>query len=159
MFLNKKIFFLSLVYLFTGSFTSNLEVFAENHHYDGKSPSYNYCDRSVETKRSSYLKGPDNSNIGIVELRFSNACKTAWARITMFTPIAWPWKANTFITRNTDGKRFSCESAGGNGEVINGQTFCYTPMVYDLDPRTSYASGMYYLPNSGAVFHTRTDSY
>ncbi|MDQ0418895.1 hypothetical protein J2Z48_003100 [Croceifilum oryzae] len=157
--MNKKTFFLSLFLLFTGSFTFNLEVFAEDHPYDGKTPSYNNCDGSVETKRSSYLKGPDNSNIGIVELRFSNMCKTAWARITMFKPIVWPWKANAFITRNTDGKRFSCESAGGNGEVLNGQTFCYTPMVYNLDPRTSYASGEYYLPNSDGVFQTRTDSY
>lgn len=39
--------------------------------------------------------------------------------------------------------------SGGNGEVLLGQTSCYTPMVYDLDPRTSYAFGVIYMPSTG----------
>lgn len=43
-------------------------------------------------------------------------------------------EANAYVKRNTDGK------------VLPGQASCYTPMVYDLDPRSSYVMGEYYQP-------------
>ena len=51
----------------------------------------------------------------------------------------------------------SCGSSGGNGKVVAGQTSCYTPMVYDLDPRTSYAFGKYY--GNGYIYSAYTGSY
>lgn len=88
-----------------------------------------------------------NQVIGVVELKFSSTCKTAWAKITMNNTLTSGYEANAEITRNTDGKRYNCDSAGGNGKAVAGQKSCYTPMVYDLDPRTSYAFGKYSGPN------------
>ncbi len=45
------------------------------------------------------------------------------------------------LLEKTDGKAYTCGSAGGNGVVNKGQTSCYTPMVYDLDPRKAQAQG------------------
>lgn len=38
----------------------------------------------------------------------------------------------------------------GNGVVNIGQTSCYTPMVYDYDPRKAQAQGIHAIPNSDA---------
>ncbi|MCY8260591.1 YjfA family protein, partial [Bacillus spizizenii] len=35
------------------------------------------------TKKSSNLVNANNQVIGVVELKFSSTCKTAWAKITM----------------------------------------------------------------------------
>ncbi|GIN86781.1 hypothetical protein J6TS2_31670 [Heyndrickxia sporothermodurans] len=116
---------------------------AEDHSYDGKSPYYNDCASSASTKASANLVNENNKKIGVVELKFSSTCKTAWAKITMDSKVPSGFEANAEVTRNTDGKRLSCASSGGNGKVVAGQTSCYTPMVYDLDPRSSYAFGKY----------------
>ncbi|MCG0056505.1 YjfA family protein, partial [Escherichia coli] len=55
---------------------------AETHAYDGKSPYYNDCASSGSTKKSSNLVNASNQVIGVVELKFSSTCKTAWAKIT-----------------------------------------------------------------------------
>lgn len=55
-------------------------------------------------------------------------------------------EANAYVKRTTDGKELSCSSAGGNGKVLPGQASCYTPIVYDLDPRSSYVIEKYYQP-------------
>ncbi|MEC1663397.1 YjfA family protein [Bacillus halotolerans] len=120
---------------------------AETHAYDGKSPYYNDCASSATTKKSSNLVNANNQVIGVVELKFSSTCKTAWAKITMNNTLTTSYEANAEITRNTDKKRYNCDSAGGNGKAVAGQKSCYTPMVYDLDPRTSYAFGKYSGPN------------
>ncbi|AOL27934.1 MULTISPECIES: YjfA family protein [Bacillus] len=120
---------------------------AETHAYDGKSPYYNDCASTGSTKKSSNLVNASNQVIGVVELKFSSTCKTAWAKITMNNTLTSGFEANAEITRNTDGKRYNCDSAGGNGKAVAGQKSCYTPMVYDLDPRTSYAFGKYSGPN------------
>ncbi|CAM3868991.1 YjfA family protein [Mesobacillus zeae] len=137
----------TLLFILPLLFFGNMKANAEDHSYDGKSPYYNDCASSATTKATSYLINEKNEKIGVVELKFSSTCKTAWAKITMNNNVPSGFEANAEVTRNTDKKRFSCDSAGGNGKVVAGQKSCYTPMVYDLDPRTSYAFGKYYGPN------------
>ncbi|MDS9998001.1 YjfA family protein [Bacillus atrophaeus] len=135
----------SLMFLVTALFLAGkgIPVNAETHSYDGKSPYYNDCDSSGSTKKSSNLVNANNQVIGVVELKFSSTCKTAWAKISMNNTLTSGYEANAEITRNTDGKRYNCDSSGGNGKAVAGQKSCYTPMVYDLDPRSSYAFGKY----------------
>lgn len=78
--------------------------------YDGKSPYYNDCAFSGSTKKSSNLVNASNQVIGVVELKFSSTCKTAWAKITMNNTLTSGFEANAEITRNTDGKRYNCDS-------------------------------------------------
>lgn len=40
-----------------------------------------------------------------------------------------------------------------------GQTSCYTPMVYDLDPRKAQAQGKHAIPNSDAYNYAETIWY
>lgn len=53
---------------------------AETHAYDGKSPYYNDCASTGSTKKSSNLVNASNQVIGVVELKFSSTCKTAWQK-------------------------------------------------------------------------------
>jgi hypothetical protein len=80
-----------------------------------------------------------NGGSANLELKFSTVCKTAWAKITLSRPAKADGEATALVVRNTDNKQFSCASPGGNGEINKGQTSCYTPMVYDLDPRKAKA--------------------
>ncbi|MCY7777819.1 DUF2690 domain-containing protein [Bacillus haynesii] len=99
------------------------------------------CAASGTTKSASRLIEANNKQFGIVELKFSSVCKTAWAKMTLDKAVASGSEADAYVKRNTDGKELSCSSAGGNVKVLQGQTSCYTPMVYGLDPRSSYAMG------------------
>ncbi|MGN9866122.1 DUF2690 domain-containing protein [Bacillus swezeyi] len=139
--------------------TNGLSAHAEDHSYDGKSPYYNNCASSGTTKATARLIDANNKQFGIVELKFSSVCKTAWAKITLDKAVPSGWEANAYVKRNTDGKELNCSSSGGNGKVLPGQTSCYTPMVYDLDPRSSYAMGRYYNPSTGALTYAYTSSY
>ncbi|PJN89345.1 YjfA family protein [Bacillus sp. mrc49] len=112
---------------------------AETHNYDGKSPYYNDCADSAVTKKSVKINA--NGATADLELKFSNTCKTAWAKITLSRPAKADGEATALVVRSTDNKQYSCASPGGNGEINKGQTTCYTPMVYDLDPRKAKAVG------------------
>jgi Protein of unknown function (DUF2690) len=121
------------------------QALAETHAYDGKSPNYNSCASSAVTKDKKWI----DSN-SYVELKFSTVCKTAWAKVTVTRPAVYNHEADARIVRSTDGKAYTCASSGGNGVVNKGQTSCYTPMVYDYDPRKAQAQGIHAIPNSDA---------
>ncbi|MFD4818763.1 YjfA family protein [Peribacillus butanolivorans] len=123
----------------------NNQALAENHNYDGKSPNYNSCASSAVTKDTKWI-----DSVSYVELKFSTTCKTAWAKVTVTRPAVYNHEADARIVRSTDGKAYTCNSTGGNGVVNKGQTSCYTPMVYDLDPRKAQAQGIHAIPNSDA---------
>lgn len=123
----------------------NNQAAAETHLYDGKSPYYNSCASSAVTKDKKWI-----DSVSYVELKFSTTCKTAWAKVTITRPAIYNLEADARIVRNTDGKAYTCNSSGGNGVVNKGQSSCYTPMVYDLDPRKAQAQGIHAIPNSDA---------
>ena len=124
------------------STTNSDKVYAEDHSYDGKSPYYNSCDKSAVQKEKKWI----DSN-SYVELKFST-------RSAVYNN-----EADARIVRKTDGKAYTCGSAGGNGVVNKGQTSCYTPMVYDLDPRKAQAQGKHAIPNSDAYNYAETIWY
>jgi len=123
----------------------NNQVYAESHSYDGKSPYYNGCANSAVTKDKKWI-----DSVSYVELKFSTTCKTAWAKVTITQPAIYNHEADARIVRETDGKAYTCDSSEGNGVVNKGQTSCYTPMIYDLDPRRAQAQGIHAIPNSDA---------
>jgi hypothetical protein len=123
----------------------NNQAAAETHSYDGKSPYYNSCASSAVTKDKKWI-----DSVSYVELKFSTKCKTAWAKVTVTRPAIYDHEADARIVRNTDEKAYTCNSSGGNGVVNKGQSSCYTPMVYDLDPRKAQAQGIHAIPNSDA---------
>ncbi|WP_458354597.1 YjfA family protein [Peribacillus frigoritolerans] len=130
-------FFVASLVLFGSLDSFASKASAETHTYDGKSPYYNGCANSAVTKKS--VKIYANGGSANLELKFSPVCKTAWAKITLSRPAKADGEATALVVRNTDNKQFSCASPGGNGEINKGQTSCYTPMVYDLDPRKAKA--------------------
>lgn len=123
----------------------NDQALAETHSYDGKNPNYNGCANSAVTKDKVWI-----DSVSYVELKFSTTCKTAWAKVTVTRPAVYNHEADARIVRSTDGKAYTCESSEGNGVVNKGQTSCYTPMVYGLDPRKAQAQGIHAIPNSDA---------
>jgi hypothetical protein len=123
----------------------NNQAAAETHSYDGKSPYYNSCASSAVTKDKKWI-----DSVSYVELKFSTECKTAWAKVTVTRPAIYDHEADARIVRNTDGKAYTCNSSGGNGVVNKGQSSCYTPMIYDLNPRKAQAQGIHAIPNSDA---------
>ncbi|WP_223066343.1 YjfA family protein [Paenibacillus caui] len=133
---------------------TNRQVFAETHYYDGKSPYYNSCASSAVTKDKVWI-----DSVSYVELKYSTTCKTAWAKVTLTRPAIYNNELDARIVRSTDGKAFTCSSTGGNGVVNIGQTSCYTPMVYDLDPRKAQAQGKHLIANSDASIIATTIWY
>jgi hypothetical protein len=118
--------------------------------YDGLSP-VGRCDHDARTVKSANLT---NSYFGtssaVIQLRYSPSCRTAWARIINADTYVAGDKdgGRAYITRNSDGKTFSCQ-------VKSGST-CFTAMVNDANV-TSYARGT---NDPGfAVFSGRTASY
>ncbi len=111
--------------------------------YDGQNPTSTGCANDATTMRSDNLTDPNQPPNGIpggtIELRYSIACHTAWARMTFNSNWQNTYSGNTnkaTIHRNYDGREYSCT-------VPIGSNSCYTAMVYDKDPLTSYAKGYY----------------
>jgi hypothetical protein len=141
-----------------GLFVSIHSVSAANYYYDGKSPVATACDNtgwSAKSKSFSY------GNIsGTLYLMFSSSCKTAWAYVKLNNALPSGYKIDAAVYRNTDGKQINCseKSLGGNDFIYPGQRTCYSGMVYDLNPNTSFASMVIY-KSSNPVYGIETASY
>ncbi|MEU9475244.1 DUF2690 domain-containing protein [Streptomyces sp. NPDC048191] len=108
--------------------------------YDGSDPSSTGCASGATTVESATVRNSQGS-VGTIELRYSVACHTAWARMTLNQTAGACGNASAgydcahgFVTRNNDGRSYSCT-------IYQGQTQCYTPMVYDKG-MTSFAEGV-----------------
>jgi len=107
--------------------------------YDGQDPHYNNCSATASTKASKpiYLQGNSSmGTIGHIQLRYSSACRTVWARVIITTE---PTGDFAEINRNSDGAWQSCYG-GGDWQASLGGYSCYTPMLNDANV-TSYAYG------------------
>ncbi|SHE37220.1 Protein of unknown function [Seinonella peptonophila] len=129
---------------------------AEASQYDGKSPVKTGCHKTgwaPKTKKISY------GNItGTLYLMFSSKCKTAWAYVKLNKPLPKGYQVLGFVTRNKDKRIGTCRN--GNGHIIHGQTSCYSAMVYDMSPNTSYAQVYIKKPDKpDPLYKTRTSSY
>ncbi|WP_330458199.1 YjfA family protein [Streptomyces sp. NBC_00820] len=123
--------------------------------YDGSDPSASGCASGASTVESATVK---NSNVtfGTIELRYSLACHTAWARLTLnYTQGACGNAAagydcqHAYVVRNNDGRSYGCT-------IFQGQTQCYTPMVYDKG-MTSFAQAQ--IDSAAGSADTRTAAY
>ena len=106
--------------------------------YDGQDPVASGCSKSSTTIDSRGLFD------GEVELRYSTACRTVWARVTIGTgSVDHSYALWAEIVRPNDGSELVC-NYGGPGTFSNstngGETGCYTPMLDDAF-MTSYATG------------------
>ncbi|MDX2595197.1 MULTISPECIES: DUF2690 domain-containing protein [Streptomyces] len=122
---------------------------------DGTSPASTGCANDGTTVASAPMKNSAGTH-GTIELRYSLTCHTAWARLTLdYTQGAcgnasagYACAAAT-VTRNNDGRTYSCT-------ITQGQTQCYTPQVYDKG-MTSYAKG--YIDIVSGEMQIRTTAY
>ncbi|WP_448162624.1 YjfA family protein [Bacillus mobilis] len=114
-------------------------------YYDGKNPATTKvyggsttCDADgFNAKSTAVYEG--SKKVGTVYLRYSNKCHAAWSKLVLDQPAP--------------------SVSGGNGVVNKGQTSCYTPMVYDLDPRKAQEQGKHAIPNSDAYNYAETIWY
>lgn len=123
---------------------------AATYEMDGKNPISAGCSGDATTVKRSSI-GTSTWTLGAVELRYSVKCHTAWARITLSEDV---W-GKAQIVRNTDGKSYNCTKLSYNASL--GSYTCYTAMVYDKDPLSSYAEGWSQYDNVG--LHSKTPSY
>jgi hypothetical protein len=125
-----------------GFLFSTVPTYAANYHYDGKNPVSTHCDDTGVVKKKKRFNKAGVS--GVTMLMYSTKCKTAWAYVKLDKPLKY--NQDTVIAsvhRNNDKKTYHCNSAGGNGGVNKGQKTCYSAMVYDYKPNTSYAESVY----------------
>jgi hypothetical protein len=131
---------LSTVIGVAGLFAGVSDTEAANYKYDGKNPVSTHCDDSGVVKAS---KSFSNSGIsGKVYLMYSTKCKTAWAYVKLNKKLSNKYIVHGSVHRNNDKKRYSCYD--GNDAIRGGQTSCYSAMVYDYKPNTSYARAHIY---------------
>ena len=105
--------------------------------HDGKDPIKAGCAGDARTVRSAaILTNRTRKEVGLIELRYSRACRSAWARITNFYTYVPgdAHQAHGYVHRNQDGKEYTCSPPAGRHKS------CYTRMVNDAG-FTSYARG------------------
>ncbi|MGC9541571.1 DUF2690 domain-containing protein [Streptomyces sp. UG1] len=130
---------------------------AQAYDYDGTGPRATGCASSARTVESAVLRNSVGTRVGVIELRFSSYCKTAWARLTMDRqqwqcgdPAAGFACSRAWIVRNNDGRTYRCT-------LDEGDKRCWTRQVYDLDPLSSFARG--YADTVNGEVNVRTASY
>jgi len=105
--------------------------------HDGKDPIKAGCAGDARTVRSAaILTHRTRKEVGLIELRYSRSCRSAWARITNFYTYV-PGDAHQgfgYVHRNQDGKEYTCSPPRGRHKS------CYTRMVNDAG-LTAYARG------------------
>jgi hypothetical protein len=119
--------------------------------YDGQNPETSGCASTATTPRSASIYA-GSVKVGIVQLRYSTACRTVWGRTIAY----YSTKGLTQVKRNSDGAYQSClpftwvASLGGYS--------CYTPMLNDAGV-TSYATGWAWTSGNTNVGSASTGSY
>jgi Protein of unknown function (DUF2690) len=106
--------------------------------YDGQDPNSSGCARTASTVRSAnvYVQGdPSLGLVGRIQLRYSSACRTVWARVLLYTE---PTGGFAEVVRNTDGSTQECNDAFWQQSL--GAYSCYTMMLNDRNV-TSYGYG------------------
>lgn len=123
--------------------------------YNGQSPVSTGCANDAYTAVSTSVKKDNGTIVGTIQLRYSPSCKSAWTKITFNSALPSGYTGNAFIHQyNSDHsiklRSYDCNSSGGNGKVLSGQTSCYTPMVDD--PVGYYAKAEGYRSTSSNPF-------
>ena len=121
---------------------------------DGVHPTAATCYKDRVMKRQTPIYTYERVYLGAVQLWYSPSCRSVWSRVVTAKPAVpvargFNYGAYARVWRNTDRKRFDCES-------INGSTNCLTRMLNDKNV-TSYAEGLIWY--NGKYHWARTTSY
>jgi hypothetical protein len=109
---------------------------------DHKSPVSTSCQDTAVIERSD--SGTIDDGIGVtIQLQFSTACHAAWAREVFSRTLPSGYDGYAELYRITDGADVECSSSGGDGNVLPGQSICYTPMLGDGPSQSTAAFGWY----------------
>lgn len=103
--------------------------------YDPGDPNQ-MCTNPYTIAPATPIKTADGTEVASIEIRFSNACQSNWARITVVPPIN-NWQINFSVTihRSLDGRSFS------DGSFPENYTQVYTDMVYAPGHTCVWADG------------------
>jgi hypothetical protein len=116
---------------------------------DGLSPGTTGCAATAITAKSVNLyRGSEL--LGIVQLRYSTACRTVWGRIVNYVSTV----GAALVHRNFDGRVEQCNSLTYSSTL--GAYSCYTLQLYDGGV-TSYAGGSVVL--DGGFYGGDTGNY
>jgi hypothetical protein len=126
------------------------EVTCSGHGCDGKDPESTSCASTAITAEYANIFDAYAERIGQIQLRYSTACRTVWARVIAFGLT----KGSAVAKRNSDGLGFTC--TGLTYSQTLGAYSCYTLMLYDGGV-TSYASGA--ITEGSNTYTARTASY
>jgi hypothetical protein len=138
-----KIMIASLMFSLSFVGMANAVTYSEST-VDGKSPlnSQLGCSQDAVTMRSTYLFDKWGSKVGYLELRYSLKCHSAWARLTNYYDHV-PFDTHSgkatikrFDSPTGNNPSYSCYTPAGVNQ------YCFTDMVYDLDPRKAQASAL-----------------
>ncbi|MEU1889640.1 DUF2690 domain-containing protein [Streptomyces pristinaespiralis] len=111
--------------------------------YDGADPAATGCSSNARTLASAPLYRPGStSQVGTIEMRYSNTCMTQWIRVhsSISTCSPHPCRNDAEITRpaGVDGPALTV----GRGNVAAGEPYQWSLMVYTPNTRscgTGYA--------------------
>jgi len=121
--------------------------------YDGADPIATGCANTAITAKASNIYNEGVTVIGQIQLRYSTACRTVWARILAYDT---PYQATGGVTRDTDLYTFYCHNPTWSSSL--GAYSCFTKMLNDRNV-TSYAYGYAAQYYGGTVFYNDTPSY
>lgn len=118
---------------------------------DGKDAIETHCARGVRTVASDEILAAPDVVIGLVELRYSPRCRTAWARVQIFQRL----DGLAVVKRLGDEQSYSCDRPA-HSQVLQSWT-CYTPMVARPAPLSVRAWG--HVVYEGRPLYGRTQPY
>lgn len=138
-----KTFALALIFSISFVGVSSAATYNETT-IDGKSPlnSELGCSQDAVTIKSAYLYDKWGSKVGFLELRYSFKCHAAWARLTnYYEHVPFDTHSGKATIKRFDSPTgfnpsYSCYTPAGINQ------YCFTSMVYDLDPRKAQASAL-----------------
>ncbi|MFI2206649.1 DUF2690 domain-containing protein [Streptomyces sp. NPDC020192] len=123
---------------------------ADTYAYDHEDPISSGCADTATTARSTAIY-VNSTQVGTIELRYSTACRTVWARVRSTGPYG-----DATVTRTKDWEWDRCTSLSYNSSM--GQYTCYTPMLNDADMQ-SYAAGSASMSNGYRSNDYSTSAY
>ncbi|WP_274653463.1 DUF2690 domain-containing protein [Paenibacillus humicola] len=136
----------TLVFSLTVAVAPTEKAFALS--YDFTNPISTGCANTAVTEDSKYIYNKSGTKLGYIQLRFSTKCQTAWGYLKLYSPAPSDNYGSAGIYGyNSSGLRILafCDSTGGskggNGNIMKGQTSCFTGQVYDGAGNYAFAAG------------------
>jgi hypothetical protein len=105
-----------------------------------KSPVSTGCEDTAVVERSD-TEPVENGITVTIQLQFSTSCHAAWGREVFNRTLPSGYTGHAEIFRNQDFADLTCNDSGGDGDVLPGQSVCYTPMLEDNKSQSTFANG------------------